>query len=216
MNATEPAAAAPGRRVLLSAQLEELRREFSGSRATVSEVITLLEGRAYTMLMIVLALPFAPPASVPGSSTPLGLIIAVVAAQLALGRLPWLPSRVLAWRLPAAFFAKLIPLTERIVRVLERVLHPRWPSWTETSTVRSIHLLTVVAAAVLLALPILIPFTNMLPGWAILLLACGLLERDGLFIFVGYLVFVATLAYFSFIAFAGVAAFRHGWQWLGG
>lgn len=215
MNATELAATVPGRR-LLSEQLEELRREFSGSRATVSEVIALLEGRAYTMLMIVLALPFAPPASVPGSSTPLGLIGAVVAAQLALNRLPWLPQRVLAWRLPETFFTKLIPLTARIVRGLERVLHPRWPAWTETAGVRSIHLLTIMAAALLLALPILIPFTNMLPGWAILLLACGLLERDGLFIFVGYLVFVATLAYFSFIAFAGLAAFRHGWQWLGG
>lgn len=210
---TEPAAAP--RRVLLSEQLEELRRRFAETPATLGEVIALLGGRAYTMLMIVLALPFAPPASVPGSSTPLGLIVAAVALQLAWGRLPWLPRRVLGWRLPPAFFTKLIPLTARTVRGLERVLHPRWPVWTETPGARSMHLLTIVAAALLLALPLLIPFTNTLPGWAILLLACGLLERDGLFILVGYVVFVASAAYFALIAVTGVEAIRHGWHWIG-
>jgi len=215
VNAVHTESVAAPRRALLSEQLEDLRRRFSDSPATLRDVIEVLEGRAYTMLLIVLALPFSPPASVPGSSTPLGLIIAAVAAQLAFGRLPWLPARMLRWRLPAAFFTRLIPLTARIVRALEKVLHPRWPAWTDAGALRAAHLLTITFAALLLALPLLIPFTNMLPGWAILLLACGLLERDGLFVLVGYVVFAATLAYFGAIGSAGVEAFRHGWHWIG-
>ena len=79
-----PAPDSPGAgpaRLPLSARLEDLRRRFADQPATLREVIALLEGQAYTLLIILLALPFSPPASVPGSSTPLGLIIAVVAAH---------------------------------------------------------------------------------------------------------------------------------------
>jgi hypothetical protein len=199
---------------LLSEQLEELRVRFSDYPATLREVVVALEGRAYALLMIIFALPFAPPVSVPGSSTPLGLIIAVIAGQLAFGRLPWLPRRMLDWRLPAGFFTKLIPLTARIVRRLEQVLHPRWPRWTSGPLVRGLHLLTIVAAALLLALPILVPFTNMFPGWVILLIACGLLERDGLFVAAGYLVFAWTLVYFALIGSAVTEGLVHSWHWI--
>lgn len=213
--ASLPAAPLP-RPKLLSEQLQELRRRFADYPATVREVIAALEGRAYALLMIIFALPFAPPVSVPGSSTPLGLIIAVIAVQLAFGRLPWLPRRVLDWRVPPGFFTKLIPLTERIVRALERVLHPRWPRWTNTPPARALHLLTIVAAALLLALPILVPFTNMFPGWVILLVACGLLERDGLFILVGYATFLVTLVYFALIGSAITGGLVHTWHWIAG
>ena len=208
--------AAPLRPKLLSEELQELRRKFAAYPATLQEVMTALEGRAYALLMIIFALPFAPPVSVPGSSTPLGLIIAVVSVQLAFGRLPWLPRRILEWRVPSGFFTKLIPLTERIVLVLERVLHPRWPTWTNTPMVRAVHLLTIVAAALLLALPVLIPFTNMFPGWVILLVACGLLERDGLFILVGYGMFLATVVYFALIGSALTGGLLHTWHWIAG
>jgi hypothetical protein len=206
----------PVRPRLLSEQLEDLRGRFSDYPATLREVVVALDTRAYALLMIIFALPFAPPVSVPGSSTPLGLVIAVIAVQLAFGRLPWLPRRMLDWRLPAGFFTKLIPLTARIVRKLEQVLHPRWPAWTSTPLRRALHLLTIVAAALLLALPILIPFTNMFPGWAILLLACGLLERDGLFIAVGHVVFIGALIYFVLIGSAATEALMHAWAWLRG
>lgn len=212
MTSPVPSVAAEFRPRLLSEQLEELRRAFADTPATLLEVVAALEGRAYTLLMIVFALPFSTPVSLPGSSTPLGIIIAVIAIQLAFGRLPWLPRRLLEWRLPAGFFTKLIPVTARVVRSLERVLHPRWPHWTNTPSARGVHLFTIVAAALLLALPILIPFTNMFPGWAILLLACGLLERDGAFLLAGYVVFGLTLVYFALIGSAISEALIHVWQ----
>lgn len=218
MNPALPALSAPpvARLKPLSEQLEELRRKFAVEPATLRDVVTVLEGRAYALLTIIFALPFAPPVSVPGSSTPLGLIIAVIAVQLAFGRLPWLPRRTLDWRLPAGFFTKLIPVTARIVRAIERVLHPRWPRWTNSATLRGFHQLTIAAAALLLALPLLIPFTNMFPGWVILLLACGLLERDGLFILVGHVMFVATVLYFALIGSAVTEALVHTWRWIAG
>jgi hypothetical protein len=208
-------AAAPKPR-LLSEQLADLRLRFAERRASLREVLVALEARAFTLLMILLALPFIAPVSVPGSSTPLGLLIAGVAVQLAFGRLPWLPRRVFDWRLPAGFFTKVIPVTQRIVVKLERVLHPRWPQFVELPSWRAAHLLTITFAALMLALPIFIPLTNMLPGWAILLLACGLLERDGVFIALGYGMLAITMVFFVVIGSAITAALEHMWHWAAG
>jgi len=57
----------------------------------------------------------------------------------------------------------------------------------------------IAIAALLLALPLPIPFTNMIPGWAIFLIALGLMERDGLFILAGHLVLFISLAYFALL-----------------
>jgi hypothetical protein len=206
--------AAPPR--LLSEQLAILRATFADQRPTLREVIVALEGRAYALLMILFALPFAAPVSVPGSSTPLGLAIAVIAAQLAFGRLPWLPRRMLDRRLPPGFFVKLVDVTQRIVRALERVLHPRLPALTSTAVVRALHLLLLTVAALLLALPMPIPLTNTFPGWTILLLACGLLERDGFFIIAGYAMFLATLVFFALLGSGISETLQHTWHWLAG
>jgi hypothetical protein len=201
---------------LLSEQLAELRQRFAERRATLREVIEALGSRAFTLLMIVFALPFVAPVSVPGSSTPLGLVIAVIALQLAFGRLPWLPRWLLDWRLPAGFFTTIVPLTQRLVARIERVLHPRWPQLTAAGSWRAVHLLTLCAAALVLALPMPLPFTNTLPGWAVLLLACGLLERDGAFVAAGHAMFVATLVFFALLGSAISNALIHTWHWIAG
>ena len=60
--------------------------------------------------------------------------------------------------------------------------------------------LLIMLAALLLMLPLgAIPFTNAMPAWAILLLAIGMLQRDGLFIAIGYALVSATLVWFSLL-----------------
>lgn len=199
---------------LLSDHLAELRRTFADHRASLREVVVALESRAFALLMILLALPFVAPVSLPGSSTPFGLIIAVIALQLAFGRLPWLPRRLLDWKLPAGFFSKVVPVTQRIVRAIERVLHPRWPGLTASPWARAVHLLTLALAGLLLALPLPVPLTNTFPAWTILLLAFGLLERDGVVILAGHLVLVAGLVLFGLLGTAITEAFEGIWQWL--
>jgi hypothetical protein len=213
---TDVALSALTRPRLLSEQLADLRSRFAETRASLREVLAALEARAFTLLLILLALPFVAPVSVPGSSTPLGLLIATVAVQLAFGRLPWLPRRVLDWRLPAGFFTKVIPVTQRIVQKLERGLHPRWSMLTATPTWRAVHLLTITVAALLLALPILVPLTNTLPGWTILLLGCGLLERDGVFVALGHAMFIATVVFFLLAGSAITTGLLHLWHWVAG
>jgi len=52
----------------------------------------------------------------------------------------------------------------------------------------------------------LIPFSNTLPGIAILLLSAGILQRDGAIVLVGHLFNVITIVYFGILAYAAFSA----------
>ena len=79
---------------------------------------------------------------------------------------------------------------------------------------RSVHLFVVCVAALVLALPMPIPFTNTFPGWTILLFAFGLLERDGLFVLAGYVMMLATGVFFALLGSAVSEALLRIWHWV--
>ena len=195
----------------LSVELAELTTRVSSGAVPLRAVIEALQGRAYELLMILLVLPFVVPVSVPGMSTPFGVAIAAIALQLVAGRLPWLPRVVLEAKLPAGFFVKVIGAARGVVRFLEKFLRARMPKLTASRRLVAAHLVAVAAAALVLALPLPIPFTNTLPAWAILLLALGLMERDGLFILAGHVMLLLSVGFFLLL---GESA-RHSIHWVG-
>lgn len=187
-------------------------REFEVETVTLREVIALLHGRGYVLLVMFLALPFCTPVPLPGLSTPLGLIIGVIGGRLALGAKPWLPARLLETRLPPATFKKVFVITQKIVLWFEKFLRPRLPGVTAKPWLEQIHAVSIVVCALMLLLPLPIPFSNVIPAWAILLLAGGLLERDGVFIIAGHVATLVAAAYFIVIAVFGVGAFDALWK----
>lgn len=199
----------------LSEVLALLVREFEVETVTLREAIALLEGRGYVLLVMILALPFTTPIPLPGVSTPFGLVIALIGLRLALGQKPWLPARLLNTTLPPTLFAKLFAATQKIMRWLEYLLRPRLVWMTESAALRQLHAVPIFFAALLLLLPLPVPFSNALPGWAILLLAAGLLERDGLFILAGYLMFAASVVFFGVLGGTIAEAVARLWQWAG-
>ncbi len=183
----------------LSEELADLRNRFADQPVTLREVIYTLRGRAYTLLLILLSLPFLTPLPLPGLSTPFGLAIGFIAMRLSLGRRPWLPMKLQRKQLPAGFFSKVFTVTARVIAFLEKFLRPRLATLTASTVLLRMHAFVILLAALTLLLPLPIPFTNSFPAWAILLLAAGLLERDGLFILAGYAVFVLGVFYFVFL-----------------
>ena len=215
MNATRPPVTPAVAARPLSAELARLQSALADRPTTLREIVGALASRAFELLMMLLVLPFLLPVSVPGMSTPFGLAVAVIAAQLAFGRLPWLPRRLLDWPLPPGFLVQVMAVTGGVVRGLERLLRPRWPAITGRAWLNGLHLFAVCLAALLLALPMPIPFTNTLPGWTILLLAGGLMERDGLFIVAGYATLIVTLLFFSLLGAGAHEALHTLRPWLG-
>ena len=190
----------------LSAELHELAAKFEHHPVKLEEVIAVLQERAYTLLIIILALPFCVPITVPGFSVPMGLVIAIIAGRFALGLPPWLPRKLLERKLPARFFRTLLEAASKIIRLLERVLHPRWLALTATPRLVRLHALMVCIAATALLIPAPIPFSNTLPALGIVFGAAGTMERDGRAVVAGYFFATLGIAYFVLIALMGAQA----------
>lgn len=183
----------------LSEAVGALAARFAETTLTLGEVIDALKGRAWTLVIMLLALPFCTPIPLPFVSTPFGLAIALISLRLALGQRPWLPRRLLAKPLPRGFFGRLLVVSQKILRVLEKLLRPRLAWLTESAALTRLHAVTMCACACVLLLPLPIPFSNVFPAAAILLLAGGLLERDGLAIVAAYALVAAGVVFFYFL-----------------
>ncbi|MFM9078782.1 MAG: exopolysaccharide biosynthesis protein [Opitutaceae bacterium] len=188
----------------LSTELHQLAETFRERTVTLRELIATLGERATALLVVILALPFCAPVSIPGLSVPFGAVILLLSAGYATGRPLWLPARLLAVELPPRFFRGLLEATSRLLGWIERRMRPRWLWFTAGRGWLRLHALAVCAGALLLLLPLGgIPFTNTLPALVVVVGTLGMLERDGAAVAAAYGLLVATLAYFAL--FAGVA-----------
>lgn len=198
----------------LSDEFAMILREFEVENVTLREVLVLLQGRGFVLLIMLLALPFTTPLPLPGVSTPFGLIIVIIGTRLACGAKPWLPARLLDTRLPPKLFTRVFAVTRRVMVVFERLLRPRLLVVSRSSRMQQLHSVPIVICGALLLLPLPVPFSNAIPAWSILLLAAGLLERDGIFILAGHLCSLLSIAFFTAIAIFGVEAVDFVWKWM--
>ncbi len=200
----------------LSEEVAALRDRFAEGPLTLGEAVVVLKERAWTLVLILLALPFITPIPLPFLSTPFGVAIALIALRLTLGQKPWLPERLLAKPLPPGFFGKVLKFAGRVLRVLEKFLQPRLSWLAETPALMRAHAFMMLLAALVLLLPLPVPFTNAFPAWVILLIAGGLLERDGVAISLGYATGAGGVAFFYFLGEAAVKLVEAIKAWVAG
>lgn len=181
---------------------------------TLRQVIDVLRGRAYTLLLILLALPFCTPIPLPGLSTPFGLVIALIGFRLSLRQKPWLPARLLDTTLPPRFFTRVLSATKRIIRFLEWGLRPRLTFLIDQRVLSHLWGVMILACGLLLLLPLPIPFSNLLPALVVVLTAAALLERDGYCAVAAAMMMILTLAFYAALIWGGAEGI--GWlkQWL--
>jgi hypothetical protein len=91
---------------------------------------------------------------------------------------------------------------------LERISRPHRLNWLSSSgLIETFNNSAMIIGAVLLMAPFgLVPFSNTLPALALLFLAIGLLQRDGLCVLLGHLANIATIIYFSVLIVGGSVA----------
>lgn len=201
MQLSPPTAPDPLRK--LSNELHALAERFRERSVTLSEVMETLGTRAAGLLIVILALPFCAPISIPGLSMPFGAAILLLAGCIVLDRPPWLPRRLLAMQLPPRFFGAVLEGASKFIGWIELRLHPRWLWLTGNVTLQRVHALAVCSGAFLLLLPLGgIPFTNTLPALVVVIGTLGMMERDGVAVVAAYAILGVTLVYFG--TFAGV------------
>ena len=183
-----------------SAELRALSDRYRDEPVPLGAIFDELGGRASALLIVVCALPFSTPISIPGLSTPFGLVILLLASRYFLGLPPWLPERLRQVVLPAAFFTKVLNASSSLVGWIERRLTGRLGILADEEWKLRLHAGVVICAALLLMLPLppLPPFTNTLPALTAVVMTFASLKRDGVGVLAGYGVFAFTVGYFVF------------------
>lgn len=195
-----------------SAQLAELARIVPAEGMTLGELLLQLGERGELIVCILLTVPFLLPVSIPGSSVPFGLLIALHGLGLLRHQVPWLPKRLVARRLTQSQMLTLLTKGAKLFARLERFIHPRLLPLTQRATIGRVNGLLLVLSGLLMMAPLPLPFSNTLPAYGALLLAAASLERDGVCILAGYVMVLLTVVYFSLVALLGEAGVRALWS----
>jgi hypothetical protein len=184
-------------------------------RPTLNGLLERTEGRGHFLVIILLCLPFVVPVSIPGASTLIGLVVGLLSLRLAFGQPPRLPRFLGERSLPRGLEQKLLKVSVKFLRLLERLVRPRQTRWLAWPSARCVNALLLVFLAALLALPIppVVLFTNTLPALAIILIAASMMEEDGVTIFIGYLLSLVAVIYFVLVGGAIEAGVSRLLRW---
>ncbi len=167
--------------------MDSLQAEATQKDLTLRRVFDLLGEEGHAMLILFFCLPFVQPIPIPGLSTPLGFIVALIALFLFRRKPPWLPKKYENYKVSSAVVLKVSHVAEKIWKVASRLVKERSAFFHDLGVFRVLNLFVFVFNACLLALPLPIPFSNTMPVIAIILCAIGHLEKDGIFILLSYL-----------------------------
>ncbi len=187
----------------LSEQLRRLADSEEAAELTLGGLMEQLEGRVYTLFLVILALPMCQPVPLPGLSTPLGVAIALLGLRFAFRQNPWMPRRLLATKLTGNFLPAVLRGGARALSIFERLLHPRLVRLFELPYLQFLTGFAICVCGLLLLLPLPIPGTNMLPALTVVLAASAYSERDGYCLIASGLTFLLTLVFFGALVWGG-------------
>lgn len=174
-------------RVPTSVILEQLARDAPAGEITLDWILGDLGERSFGIVMLLIGLI----GLLPGVSTFAGLLLAVPAIQMMLGRdAPVLPARIVNRRFSTQRVKRLIARVTPGLRLIERAVRPRWNA-PLAARKRVVGLMTLLLGATML---VPVPFSHLLPIAAIMLLAFAFLEEDGLLLAVAIAVALLSFA----------------------
>lgn len=189
----------------LADRLRLVMDDLPADAVTLVELRDLVGQDGLMLLTAFLTLVFMVPVSIPGVSTVFGAGILLIGMSRVLGQKLWIPSAigkrsVSTEKLRGAFHRGLV-----LFQRLERVSRPGRLTWlTAGGVIGLVNDLGLVLGAVLLMMPFgLIPLSNTLPAIALLLLAIGILQRDGVCMLLGHVANVVTMIYFAILIGGG-------------
>jgi len=171
---------------------------------TLRWLLGSLHQRSFGIIMLLLALV----AMAPIVCIPAGLLLMIAGLQMIAGKpAPVFPRRITERSLPVRHLAALLQRTVPVLRLIEKMTHPRWPTSYET-TKRIVGIVVVLLSTIAVAAPI--PLGNVVPALLIALISLAYIEEDGLLLAVALLAGVAVLT----AASAAVWEAVRGAEWI--
>lgn len=149
-------------------------------RLTLGEVAGRMRGRAYGLILLVLALPEVIPMI--GLSLILAIPIALVSGHMLVrGNEMALPGFLRNRSVKRAYLRNPLARASRVLGWLERISRPRWP---RLATATRLQGAVCVVMSVILALPV--PGLNILAAFGVFGTGLGVLQRDGVIVAIAF------------------------------
>jgi len=191
----------------ISRRLDQLAKDADGETVTLNWILDQLHERAFGLFLLVLALPCCIP-FLYGIPQIVALPLMFVSAQILLGRTaPWLPAKLGAREVSQAGLQNLADRAKPWLERIEALSRPRLEALTRPPLDRLVGIALVCFSASIL---VPLPGTNTVPGFAVVLVSMGLLQRDGILVLVGALLGTAWIGTLIF-AGATLASLIKGW-----
>ncbi|MEJ6388445.1 exopolysaccharide biosynthesis protein [Gymnodinialimonas ulvae] len=191
----------------ISQRLSDLAQDAEGEAVTLFWILEQLHERAFGLFLLVLALPCCIP-FLYGVPQVVALPLMFISAQILIGRsAPWLPARLGNRTVSSESLANLASRAGPWLRRIEAISKPRLVALTRKPLDRAVGVALVVFSASIL-LPI--PLTNTVPGFAVVVVAMGLLQRDGILVILGAILGTAWIASLVFAGASLISVVR-GW-----
>jgi hypothetical protein len=176
--------------------LEDAAKQYKASeqadRVSIGELMEVLHERGFGILLVIFVLPNCIPIPAPGLVSLTALPLLFLSGQMLWGAdHPWLPSWINGKTIKRSLLATVVSKASPVMRKIEKLLRQR-ASFASSETGEKI----VGGFCLLFSLCILIPlpWTNFIPGYGILVMALGLLSRDGVVMLLGMLTGLAGTA----------------------
>lgn len=193
--------------VPISRRLYQLADDAEGETVTLAWILAKLHERAFGLFLLVLALPCCIP-FLYGIPQIVALPLMFVSGQMFMGRAtPWLPAKLAAREVSKAGLHSLADRARPWLERIEALSRPRLGMLTRPPIDRVVGLALVLFSASIL---VPLPGTNTVPGFAVVVVSMGFLQRDGILVVIGSLigtVWIATLIF----AGATLASLVKGW-----
>jgi len=140
----------------------------------------------------------------PGGSTIFSVPLFFIALQMIWGvDSPWLPKWLRQKSIEQSSIDKIVRVAAPRLRWIEKFLHPRY-SFTSGKTGERVVGFFWLLFAISIAVPL--PMTNFLPGIGTLVMALGMLGRDGIVVSIGALIGLVGVTFTVLLLTLGVEA----------
>ena len=166
-----------------------------GAQVTLGELVDDFGSRGFGSLIVLFALiaTLPPMGGIPGVPTTMGVLIFLIAAQMALGRNePWVPGWLAKRGVSREKVRKTRDRARGYLAKVDRLIGPRL-EWVTTAVFRRVAAAVICVLALLMPPLELLPFAVALPGAMIALLGLAIVASDGLLMIAGLIGAAAAL-----------------------
>jgi hypothetical protein len=183
----------------LATILESIAEKAITKPLSIREVLARLDHFGFSIIALILVLPFMQPFPVGPISVLGGVTFAILGVQLLKrNSSPTLPEKILNTSLGVKGWLRIIKICKLIIRWSKKITKPRLEKFVSGNLGVKFEGSILVIGGILMAIPFgVLPLNNFFPGLAILFASLAQFEKDGLFILIAIFWLFFSVFYFS-------------------